>query len=43
VTAVGELNNFEETILNAYRNVDKITFDGAYYRSDIGRKALRSR
>ena len=41
VTAVGELNNLEETILNAYRNVDKITFDGAYYRSDIGKKALR--
>jgi phosphoribosylamine---glycine ligase len=42
VTAVGELNNLEETILNAYRNVDKITFDGAYYRSDIGKKALKN-
>jgi phosphoribosylamine--glycine ligase len=43
VTAVGELNNLEETIMDAYRNVDKITFDGAYYRSDIGKKALRSK
>lgn len=43
VTAVGESAKLEETILNAYRNVDKITFDGAYYRSDIGKKALRSK
>jgi phosphoribosylamine--glycine ligase len=41
VTAVGESDKLEETILNAYRSVDKITFDGAYYRSDIGKKALR--
>ncbi len=41
VTAVGESDKLEEIILNAYRNVDKITFDGAYYRSDIGKKALR--
>lgn len=43
VTAVGASDKLEETILNAYRNVDKITFDGAYYRSDIGKKALRSK
>jgi phosphoribosylamine--glycine ligase len=41
VTAVGESDKLEETIMNAYRNVEKITFDGAYYRSDIGKKALR--
>jgi phosphoribosylamine---glycine ligase len=43
VTAIGYKNDFEETIRNAYRAVDKITFDGAYYRSDIGRKAVARR
>jgi phosphoribosylamine---glycine ligase len=43
VTAIGYQNDFEETIRNAYRAVDKITFDGAYYRSDIGRKAVARR
>ncbi len=41
VTAIGFNNELEETIQNAYRAVEKITFDGAYYRSDIGRKALK--
>jgi phosphoribosylamine--glycine ligase len=40
VTAVGFTHELEQTIQNAYRAVDKITFDGAYYRSDIGKKAL---
>jgi phosphoribosylamine---glycine ligase len=40
ITAVGEPDKLEETILQAYRNVEKITFDGAYYRSDIGKKVL---
>jgi phosphoribosylamine---glycine ligase len=41
VTAIGFNNELEQTIRNAYRAVEKITFDGAYYRSDIGKKALR--
>jgi phosphoribosylamine--glycine ligase len=40
VTALGPKDNLEETIFNAYSAVKKITFDGAYYRSDIGRKGL---
>jgi phosphoribosylamine---glycine ligase len=38
VTALGL--KLDETIDRAYRAVEKITFDGAYYRSDIGRKGL---
>jgi phosphoribosylamine--glycine ligase len=41
VTAIGFHNELEQTIQNAYRAVEKITFDGAYYRSDIGKKALK--
>jgi len=40
VTAIGEQLNLEETIDKAYRAVEKITFDGAYYRSDIGIKGI---
>ncbi len=40
VTAVGEQLNLERTIDKAYRAVEKITFDGAYYRSDIGKKGV---
>jgi phosphoribosylamine--glycine ligase len=42
VTAVGPSDNFEATIARAYHVVSKITFDGAYYRSDIGTKALKA-
>ena len=38
VTALG--SDIRETIKRAYRAVGKITFDGAYYRKDIGYKAL---
>lgn len=38
VTALG--SEIRETIKRAYRAVGKITFDGAYYRKDIGYKAL---
>lgn len=38
VTAVGP--TLEETIDKAYRAVEKITFDSAYYRSDIGKKGM---
>jgi len=41
VTAIGFNNELEQTIRSAYRALEKITFDGAYYRSDIGRKALK--
>jgi len=40
VTAVGYGHDLEGTIHAAYRIVDRITFDGAYYRRDIGQKAL---
>ena len=42
VTAVGYEHELKSTIDAAYRGVAAITFDGAYYRSDIGLKALRS-
>ena len=41
VTAIGFDNTLEQTIGNAYSAVGKITFDGACYRNDIGKKALR--
>jgi phosphoribosylamine---glycine ligase len=40
VTAVGAGDSLERTIDKAYRAVNKITFDGAYYRSDIGKKGV---
>jgi phosphoribosylamine--glycine ligase len=39
VTAVG--GRIETAIRNVYRAVGKITFDGAYYRRDIGHRALK--
>jgi phosphoribosylamine---glycine ligase len=41
VTAVGYGHELQETITAAYTAVKKITFDGAYYRSDIGAKGVR--
>jgi phosphoribosylamine-glycine ligase len=41
VTAIGYSHELKKTIEAAYRAVRLITFDGAYYRSDIGQKALR--
>jgi len=38
VTALGD--GIEKAIKNAYNAVSKITWDGAYYRTDIGKKAL---
>ena len=40
VTAVGSRFDLEGTVDKAYRAVEKITFDGAYYRSDIGKKGI---
>ncbi len=39
VTAWAE--NLQQAIASAYQTVGKITFDGAYYRKDIGAKGLR--
>ena len=39
VTAGGD--NLASAIANAYRGVDKISFDGMHYRKDIGQKGLR--
>jgi phosphoribosylamine--glycine ligase len=41
VTAIGYGHDLEGTIAAAYAAVKKITFDGAYYRSDIGVKGLK--
>ncbi|MFH0989071.1 MAG: phosphoribosylamine--glycine ligase [bacterium] len=41
VTAIGYAADLPQTIETAYRVVGKVTFDGAYYRSDIGKKALK--
>jgi phosphoribosylamine--glycine ligase len=38
VTAIGD--TLKEAIARAYRAVDKIHWEGAYWRTDIGRKAL---
>jgi phosphoribosylamine---glycine ligase len=40
VTAIGYRHELEQTIRTAYSAVRQITFDGAYYRSDIGQKGL---
>jgi phosphoribosylamine--glycine ligase len=42
VTAIGYDHSLSETIRSAYSAVEKITFDGAYYRGDIGQKALKA-
>ena len=36
--AIGD--TLKEAIARAYRAVDKIHWEGAYWRTDIGRKAL---
>jgi phosphoribosylamine--glycine ligase len=41
VTAIGYQNALGETIRSAYKAVEQIRFDGAYYRGDIGMKALK--
>ena len=40
VTAVG--NSLESAIEKAYANVREVSFDNAFYRNDIGARALRS-
>jgi phosphoribosylamine--glycine ligase len=43
VAAFSEGQDLEGAIARAYRAVGEITFDGAYYRSDIGKKGLLRR
>ena len=39
VTAIGD--NIPKTIDRAYHAVSKISWEGAHYRNDIGKKALK--
>ncbi len=41
VTAIEQSGNLEKAIEEVYKSVDKIKFDGAYFRRDIGQKALK--
>jgi phosphoribosylamine--glycine ligase len=41
LTVVGRGEDYKAAIARAYAGVDKIKFDGAFCRSDIGKKALR--
>jgi phosphoribosylamine--glycine ligase len=41
VTAIDYEHDLKGAIDSAYRAVGSLTFDGAYYRSDIGQKGLR--
>ena len=41
VTAKGE--TLEEALMNAYANVDKVHFDNAFFRKDIGQRALQAK
>ena len=40
VTAVA--SNLNKAIKKAYKKVDKISFDNAFYRKDIGKRALKA-
>jgi phosphoribosylamine--glycine ligase len=42
VTAIEQSGNLEKAIEEVYKSVDKIKFDGAYFRRDIGQKALKN-
>ena len=39
VSATG--NNLEDALAKAYKAIEKINFEGMYYRKDIGKKALK--
>ncbi|MCK5450199.1 MAG: phosphoribosylamine--glycine ligase [Candidatus Omnitrophica bacterium] len=40
INVVGKGNGIEEAVINTYRAVEKINFEGMQYRSDIARKAI---
>jgi phosphoribosylamine--glycine ligase len=42
VTAISNGDDLEKTIEQAYRGVEQVSFDGGFYRHDIGRKGVRS-
>jgi phosphoribosylamine---glycine ligase len=41
LTVVGRGADYQAAIARAYEGVDRIKFDGAFYRTDIGKQALR--
>ena len=41
LNVVGSGTGLQEAIDHTYKNVDKISFDGCYYRRDIGHKGLK--
>src|SRR5260221_10656398 len=41
LTVVGKGPTFEDAIARAYQGVDRISFGGMQYRTDIGKKALQ--
>jgi phosphoribosylamine---glycine ligase len=41
LSVVGKGNTLNKAISHAYKNVDKIHFEGCYYRKDIGHKGLK--
>ena len=38
ITSYGK--NLETALKTSYQNVEKVTFDGAYYRKDIGKDVM---
>jgi phosphoribosylamine--glycine ligase len=41
ITAVNEENDLTNTIKMAYDALEKVSFEGMYFRKDIGRKAFK--
>jgi phosphoribosylamine--glycine ligase len=39
LTVVGRGNDFKAAVARAYAGVERIRFEGAHYRTDIGKKA----
>lgn len=42
LSVVASGDNLKKALDNVYANIDKIAFDGAFYRSDIGSRALQA-
>ena len=40
VTAINQQGNLADAVRHAYHAVEQISFDGAFYRSDIGHRAV---
>ena len=41
LNVVGSGNTLKDAISHAYKNVSKVTFEGCYFRTDIGHKGLK--